>query len=135
MPRRPDSTDIQVGHSIRAHRLIARMSQNELANRLGISFQQLQKYEKGANRVGAGRLLHIAGILDVPVAALFEPETDPSRGKRTAGGAPVRFMSDRNALRLLTSYRDITDRAIRRTLIELVDGIAKATRRREETSS
>ncbi|MEA2865008.1 MAG: hypothetical protein QOC84_2964, partial [Bradyrhizobium sp.] len=70
--RRPNSTDIQVGEAIRVHRLIAGMSQKDLAERLGVSFQQVQKYEKGTNRIGASRLQQIANILQVPVSFFFE---------------------------------------------------------------
>ena len=129
--RRPNSADIQVGESIRAHRLIAGMSQSDLAHRLGVSFQQVQKYEKGTNRVGAGRLPQIAAIFEVPIAALFEANADTSPGK-SASAAPVRLIPDKGTLRLLTSFTDITDRPIRRGLIQLVDGIANATRKKGE---
>jgi len=131
--RRPNSTDIQVGESIRAYRLIAGMSQSDLAGRLGVSFQQVQKYEKGANRVGAGRLPQIAAIFDIPIGALFEVSADASPGKSTSA-APVRLIPDKGTLRLLTSFTDIPDRPIRRCLIQLVDGIANATRKRERKS-
>ena len=63
--RRPNSADIQIGESIRAHRLIVGMTQGDLARKLGVSFQQVQKYEKGANRADAGRLPRIARIFPV----------------------------------------------------------------------
>src|SRR3979409_449392 len=69
--RRPTEADCQVGASIRAHRLIAGISQSSLAERLGVTFQQIQKYEKGTNRVGAGRLPLIAEIFNVPVGSFF----------------------------------------------------------------
>ena len=119
--------DVQVGQSIRAHRLIAGMSQNELGDHLGISFQQIQKYEKGKNRVGAGRLRHIADLFKVPVNALFEPHADTSAGNGKSA-APVKLVADRSTLRLLTSYSEITDRTMRRNIIRLIDGIAKASR-------
>src|SRR6266480_2725693 len=67
----PDARDMDVGRRIRAQRLVCRMSQTELANNLGVTFQQVQKYEKGVNRVGAGRLSRIADVLGVPVAFFF----------------------------------------------------------------
>ena len=128
--RRPNATDVQVGESIRAHRLIARMSQSDLANQLGVSFQQVQKYEKGANRVGAGRLPQIAAIFNIPIGALFEANADASHGTGTKRSvAPVRLISDNSALRLLGSYTEIASPPIRRRLIQLVDEIAKATRK------
>jgi transcriptional regulator with XRE-family HTH domain len=126
MTRRPNAMDVQVGQSIRAHRLIAGMSQDELGGHLGISFQQIQKYEKGKNRVGAGRLSQIADLFDVPIDALFEAHADTARGNGRA--APVRLVPDRSTLRLLTSYSAITDRTMRRNIIQLIDGIAKAAR-------
>lgn len=123
--RLPNSADIQVGESIRAHRLMAGMSQSSLADRLGVSFQQIQKYEKGVNRVGAGRLPQIAKIFRIPVGALFDANADTSAGENT-GTAPVKLIPDRNTLKLLTSFGDITDRGIRHSLVNLIDTIAKA---------
>ena len=123
--RRPNSADIQIGESIRAHRLIAGMSQSNLAGRLGVSFQQIQKYEKGVNRVGAGRLPQIAKIFQIPVAALFDAHAETSAGE-SPGTAPVKLIHDRNTLKLLTAFKGITDRGIRNRLVSLVDTIAKA---------
>lgn len=127
--RSPTAADSEVGESIRAHRLIAGMSQTDLAKKLGVSFQQVQKYEKGTNRVGAGRLPQIAEIFNIPISALFNAsaETSPSRGKATA--APVKLITDPNVLKLLTAYSDITDRAIRRCIAELVERIAKTAKK------
>jgi transcriptional regulator with XRE-family HTH domain len=130
--RRPNSTDIQIGESIRAHRLIAGLSQKALADRLGVSFQQVQKYEKGTNRVGAGRLPQIAAILGIPISALFDATVDTSPGA-PAGTAPIRLIPDKSVLRLLTSFAGVTNRAVRHGLIELVDRIAKAERKQGGT--
>ena len=132
--------DIRVGESIRAHRLIAGMSQSDLAGRLGVSFQQVQKYERGANRVGAGRLPQIAAIFNIPITALFEASANAPSAKAAGGGAPFRLFSDKSVVRLLGSYADIPNRAIRRRLIQLVDEIANATRKtkgksREKTAA
>ena len=123
--RRPNSADIQVGESIRAHRLIVGMSQSELAGRLGVSFQQVQKYEKGMNRVGAGRLPQIAKIFGVPISALFDANADTSRGKST-GATPVKLIPDRSTLKLLTAFGGIAHGKIRHSLVGLMDAIAKA---------
>ena len=71
-PKSPEPKDIEIGRLIRARRLLCRLSQTELANTLGVTFQQVQKYEKGVNRVGAGRLAKIADTLEVPVSFFFE---------------------------------------------------------------
>src|SRR5260370_16780010 len=73
----PDARDMDVGRRIRAQRLVCRMSQTELANNLGVTFQQVQKYEKGVNRVGAGRLSRIAEVLGVPVPFFFTADISP----------------------------------------------------------
>src|SRR5438094_2862806 len=74
----PDARDIDVGRRIRSQRLVCRMSQTELANNLGVTFQQVQKYEKGVNRVGAGRLSRIADVLNVPVSFFFSGDMNPA---------------------------------------------------------
>jgi transcriptional regulator with XRE-family HTH domain len=121
--RRPNSADIELGESIRAHRLMAGMSQSDLAGRLGVSFQQVQKYEKGANRVGAGRLPQIAQIFDVPIGALF----DVNANGATRGATPVKLLPDRSTLKLLTAFAGIAHPEIRHSLIDLVDTIARVT--------
>jgi transcriptional regulator with XRE-family HTH domain len=124
--RRPTSADVELGESIRAHRLIAGMSQGDLAGKLGVSFQQVQKYENGTNRVGAGRLPQIAEIFDVPIGALFDANAITSPGEG-GGTAPAKLLPDRSALKLLTAFDGIAHRKIRHSLIDLVDTIAKAT--------
>jgi transcriptional regulator with XRE-family HTH domain len=128
--RSPTAADGQVGESIRAHRLIAGMSQTDLAQKLGVSFQQVQKYEKGTNRVGAGRLPLIAEIFNIPISALFKDHAQTSPGKGKASTAPVKLITDPNVLKLLAAYADITDRTMRRCLAELVERIAKATKKK-----
>jgi transcriptional regulator with XRE-family HTH domain len=128
--RSPNAADSEVGESIRAHRLIAGMSQTDLANQLGVSFQQVQKYEKGVNRVGAGRLPLIAEIFNVPISALFNDHAETPSGRGKTNSAPVKLITDPNVLRLLTAYADITDRAIRRCLADLVERIAKTAKKK-----
>ena len=127
--RRPNSADIELGESIRAHRLIAGMSQSDLAGRLGVSFQQVQKYERGANRVGAGRLPQLAEIFNIPIGALFEVNANTSSGE-SKGTVPVKLLPDRNTLKLLTAFAGIAHPEIRHSLIDLVDTIAKVTPKR-----
>jgi transcriptional regulator with XRE-family HTH domain len=124
--RQPNSADIRIGESIRAHRLIVGMSQSDLGRKLGVSFQQIQKYEKGTNRVGAGRLPQIAKIFDIPIGALFDANAHTSPRKGT-GAAPVKLIPDRNTLKLLTAFGDIAHSKIRHSLVGLVNAIAKAT--------
>lgn len=99
------------------------MSQGDLASRIGVTFQQVQKYEKGTNRIGAGRLPQIAEILGVPVGALFKDHAGTV-------SVPVKLVTDTAAVRMLTAYADITDKSIRRNLSELVDRIARSAKKK-----
>ena len=120
--RAPDPVDIQVGKTIRAYRIVAGLSQTELAEKLGVTFQQVQKYEKGINRVGAGRLSRIANVLTIDIATLFgSTPAPPAR----AGDVGVNgFASDRNSLRLIRAFSEIDDRDVRQLLADLGDKIA-----------
>jgi transcriptional regulator with XRE-family HTH domain len=124
--RQPSSADVELGESIRAHRLIAGMSQSDLAGRLGVSFQQVQKYEKGTNRVGAGRLPQIAEIFGIQIGALFDVNANASPGA-SKGTALVKLLPDRSTLKLLTAFAGITHPEIRHSLIDLVDTIARVS--------
>jgi transcriptional regulator with XRE-family HTH domain len=105
------------------HRLLAGMSQSHLASRIGVTFQQVQKYEKGTNRVGAGRLPQIAEILGVSVAALFKDHAGP-------GSVPVKLVTDAASVRMLTAYAEISDPSIHRNLSELVERIARSAKKK-----
>src|ERR1043166_8485002 len=84
--RRADSRDAEVGRRVRSRRLECRLSQTELADRIGVTFQQVQKYENGVNRIGAGRLQRISEALDVPITFFFDPVA--RAGERDASGNP-----------------------------------------------
>jgi transcriptional regulator with XRE-family HTH domain len=127
--RQPNSADVQIGASLRAHRLIVGMSQGDLARKLGVSFQQIQKYEKGTNRVGAGRLPQIAKIFNIPISALFDANTNASPGK-SAGKIPIKLIPDRSTIKLLTAFGGIAHSKIRHSLVDLVDAIATSTKTR-----
>ena len=81
--KRPDPVDVEVGHRIRIQRLSRGMSQTALANHLGVTFQQVQKYEKGVNRVGAGRLTRIAEVLGIPLGTVKSRLHQAKRAIRT----------------------------------------------------
>jgi transcriptional regulator with XRE-family HTH domain len=121
MPARtPDPLDVMVGAKIRIFRAHRRISQTELAEQIGVTFQQVQKYEKGTNRVGAGRLSRIAAVLGVSIGELFE-----SPGEKPADlSSPFRLLTDPSALRVLKAYARTTSPRIRRAIAELVEGIA-----------
>src|SRR6185503_8028410 len=121
--RRAEAGDAVVGQNIRVHRLARRMSQSALADAIGITFQQVQKYEKGVNRVGSGRLVKIAAALDVPVMTLL----DGIAGARRRGGAPaaLALIAHAQPLRLIHAFAAIEDKGVRRALLGLAEGIAR----------
>ena len=121
--KKPDSIDMLVGRKIRVHRLSRGISQEALADALGITFQQVQKYEKGTNRVGSGRLFRIAGLLEVPVSAFFEGA--PPNGH--AGGArPAQdLISEPQPYRLVHAFAKIGDPGVRNSIVDLVEKIAR----------
>lgn len=121
----PHQTDLVVGLNIRMWRLQARMSQTELGNRLGVTFQQVQKYEKGANRVGASRLMQIADALGVPLQALFEGTESANTNEHDS---PLKYVADAQALRLVRAFADIEDSALKRSLVNVVEDLASRQR-------
>src|SRR5215469_7047675 len=103
--RKPDALDIAVGQRIRIERLSRRMSQTELADRIGVSFQQVQKYEKGLNRVGAGRLTRIADVLGIPVRSFFETNSHSAVVKSDDRVAsPLDMLAEPGAVRVLRAF-------------------------------
>jgi len=108
-----------VGAKIRMFRINRGMSQTALAERVGVSFQQVQKYEKGANRVGASRLSQIASVLGITVGELFES----SQEKIAAANSPVHLLAEPGALRVLKAYLRTNSR-VRLAIARLVESIA-----------
>jgi transcriptional regulator with XRE-family HTH domain len=125
--KRPDPVDVEVGHRIRIERLARGLSQTALANQLGVTFQQVQKYEKGVNRVGAGRLTKIAEVLGVPVGAFFTgKEVLASEALASTDGdqsSPLKLLTVSGAFRLLRAYSEIEDPNLRRCIVDLVEQI------------
>jgi transcriptional regulator with XRE-family HTH domain len=117
--RSSGKSEIEMGRKIRLRRVEQRLSQSVLGAKLGISFQQIQKYEKGANRVGASRLQQIATALDVPVAFFY----DDSEGK-TGEVESLLFLDSAFSLRLLRAYSNIKNQAVRRQLVSLMEAVA-----------
>jgi transcriptional regulator with XRE-family HTH domain len=117
--RRIEPHDVEVGRRIRVRRLERQMSQTELADQLGVTFQQVQKYEKGVNRVGAARLQRIADALEVPISFFF------SVGDRNSPEAVMPFLETAHAVRLMRAFASISDPAIQRSVLDLVERIAQ----------
>jgi transcriptional regulator with XRE-family HTH domain len=127
----PDPVDIEVGRRIRIQRMARGMSQTELGKRIGVTFQQVQKYEKGANRVGAGRLTRIATVLEVAVSTFFGTSGAPGDpAAPTAGRSDLEYLIQPGALRLLRAYGQIGPGALQRSIVVLVEklaGVAEAS--------
>ena len=120
MPRnRNDVVDVLVGGNIRVLRQHRGMSQTDLATKVGVTFQQIQKYEKGSNRVGSGRLYKIATVLKVPIGSLFDGVEHPSNS--SAEAAPAAMLAGPYAMRLLRAFSALADTALRKSIAELVE--------------
>jgi transcriptional regulator with XRE-family HTH domain len=128
--KRPDPVDVEVGHRIRIERLSRGLSQTALANQLGVTFQQVQKYEKGVNRVGAGRLTKIAEVLGVPVGTFFSGKEilDTEENTTADEASPLKLLTVSGAFRLLRAYAEIEDSTLRRSIVDLVEQIASPRR-------
>lgn len=127
--KKPNPIDIHVGGRIRLRRNMLGMSQEKLGESLGITFQQIQKYEKGTNRVGASRLQAIASILNAPVSFFFEgapgDEQSGTPGMAEEGsGFVVDFLSSSEGVQLNRAFVKITDPKVRRKIIDLVKTLA-----------
>jgi len=122
--KKPDLIDVEVGQRIRIQRLAAGLSQSELAERIGVTFQQVQKYEKGMNRVGAGRLTNIARVLNVPVASFFDGRNEIEQVALQGMDSPLAAMAQPYTYRLLRAYANISDPDLRETIVEFVERTA-----------
>jgi transcriptional regulator with XRE-family HTH domain len=128
--KRTNWIDAAVGRNVRIWRMAKGMTQEQLANRVGVTFQQLQKYEVGGNRIPTGRLVKVSGILGIPISALFEG---------TNGAEPPRsllaLISDGRSFRLARAFAAIENGAMRLSLVSLVEtiaaGVPQAKRRRK----
>jgi transcriptional regulator with XRE-family HTH domain len=124
--KQPDPVDKHVGGRVRMYRLKANMSQQVLGTQLGLTFQQVQKYEKGTNRIGASRLHQISEILNIPVASLFEGLPGPKRNESDIlANEFVEFMGTTLGQRLVQAFMRIRDRNVRANLAGLIESIAE----------
>ena len=126
--KQPNSIDVHVGSRVRLQRMISHMSQEKLGEHLGITFQQIQKYEKGINRISASKLLQIARVLSVPPAFFFEgapggvPEGAASGEQSTS--TMLGFLQTAEAVSLNGAFAFIKDVKVRRKIIDLVRAVA-----------
>ncbi|MCS6890745.1 MAG: helix-turn-helix transcriptional regulator [Rhodovarius sp.] len=131
---RPSPIDVHVGARVRLRRTLLGMSQEKLAEALGVTFQQVQKYERGVNRIGASRLFDLARVLDVPISFFFDDmsegaESNPSLGRRSYGFADSQdafeddTMHRRETLELVRAYYRISDPAVRKRIFDLIKSL------------
>lgn len=125
--RKPDPLDATVGAKIRVLRVSRGLSQSDLADKIGVTFQQVQKYEKGANRVGASRLSQIADVVGVSVGDLFEQ----TRQRPGNSDSPFKLLVEPGAVRVLKAYVKTTDPRLRRAIVNLIEGIASSSAARK----
>ena len=134
---RPSPIDVHVGSRIRLRRTLLGMSQERLGEALGLTFQQVQKYERGVNRVGASRLFDLARVLDVPISFFFDDMAEGS-GLGTAGRRAAGFeqsqeafsdetLNRRETLELVRAYYRISDPAVRKRVFELIKSMGPAS--------
>jgi transcriptional regulator with XRE-family HTH domain len=125
--RSASPTDMHVGQRMRLRRLELDMSQEKMADSLGITFQQIQKYEKGTNRISAGRLLDLSRTLDVPVGYFFDGLEAPSGGADMPHGDTIlSVLEDPATLRVVRSFARIHDQRVRSQAAGLIDAIVAA---------
>jgi transcriptional regulator with XRE-family HTH domain len=125
MAKQANPIDRHVGTRLRVRRMMLGMSQTDIGDAIGVTFQQMQKYESGVNRIGAGRLHQIAGILGVPVAFFFD-DTPAKPGSLPAKDDPMAGLANSASLRLVMAFTRITDRELRRRIVALVEELAGA---------
>ena len=128
----PNPIDKHVGSRVRMRRMMLGMSQEKLGDALGLTFQQVQKYEKGTNRIGASRLQQISIILQVPVSFFFEGAPPPPGKPQGFGEAPspayvTDFLATSDGLALVKAFMRIENAKLRRRLVELVEEIGGET--------
>lgn len=134
---KPNPIDVHVGSRVRLRRTLLGMSQEKLGEAIGLTFQQVQKYERGANRIGASRLFDLSRVLDVPVSFFFDDMPDePSVGitaidgglaeEKSGSGYEPDPMAKRETLELVRAYYRITDPSVRKRLFELTKAVANA---------
>jgi transcriptional regulator with XRE-family HTH domain len=126
MAKSPNITDQHVGARVRMRRLQLAMPQTALGNALGLTFQQVQKYEKGANRIGASRLQQIANTLQVSVSYFFENAPGTSGKPKIADASldyTTKFMASADGLALCKAFINIKDSALRRRIVALVEAL------------
>ncbi len=121
----PRDTDVHIGRRLREARLARGLSQGALGKKLGVTFQQVQKYESGSNRIGGSRLWDISAILEVPVSYFFEGLPSPSKGASPRAKEPEAPLT-RRSLQLAKEIDAIDDETVKLQVLRLVRAITKS---------
>jgi transcriptional regulator with XRE-family HTH domain len=121
----PNAVDKQIGVRVRMRRLTLDMTQEKLAAALGVSFQQVQKYEKGVNRIGAGRLQQIADVLQAPITFFYEDFPTLRRSKSALPSSISDFLGSGDGLALAEAFMSVRDARQRRCIVILVEAMAR----------
>ena len=124
MTKKANPIDAQVGNRVRIRRMLIGMSQEKLGDLLGLTFQQVQKYEKGVNRIGAGRLFEIARILGVPIDFFYDGVASSADTLASAAPAVMEFVSSGEGLQLSLAFMKIKDPKVRKRVLDLVKSLA-----------
>ena len=145
---KPNPVDVHVGQRLRQRRVLVGLSQEKLARMVGITFQQVQKYERGANRIVASRLYELARVLDVPVSYFFDdlsakaandvanqnagpseaPQDATAQDGMAQDGMAQDVMAERETLELVRAYYSIDDEKVRRRAFDLLRALSKSAR-------
>jgi transcriptional regulator with XRE-family HTH domain len=129
--KKSNPVDAHVGSRVRLRRMLVGLSQEKLGERMGLTFQQIQKYEKGVNRIGASRLFQLSQILEVPVQFFFEgapPADGSSEGGFAEPGTEAflyEFLNTRDGLELNRAFVKIADANVRRSVVDLVRSLGR----------
>jgi transcriptional regulator with XRE-family HTH domain len=132
-PRRVNPVDVHVGNRLRLRRMLIGMSQEQLGEQMGLTFQQIQKYEKGVNRIGASRLFRLSQVLSVPVQFFYDELTvakAPQAGMAAGFAEPAQehfildFLNTREGLELNRHFVKIEDPKVRRSVVDLVRSLS-----------
>jgi len=122
--RMPNATDVEVGSRLRARRLVFGLSQARLADAVGVTFQQIQKYEKGTNRIGASRLYQFSEVLQVPPGFFFENEIGQKPAISPSSDYVTKFLATPEGVALMNALRKVPSARLRRRLLALVQELA-----------
>ncbi len=136
----PHPIDVHVGNRVRLRRLMLGMSQETLGKALGLTFQQIQKYEKGSNRIGASRIFKLSELLEVPIQYFYDDYDGvigaaPGMAEGGAGDSFMELLNSPEGIQLCRYFSEISDPKVRKRVLELVRSIAEGERDKEKAAA